>query len=237
MATNTIFQLTDVSVGYGGFTAVRDISLSLVKGQALGLIGINGAGKTSTLRALLGMVKLKSGKVSVFGGVKLDQKALIKIGFAPEEGGPPEYLTGLEYLRFVGGFKINSKEELRKQVDELLSWFELDPNKTVKNYSKGMRRRLVLAQAFIGTPDFLVLDEPLNGLDPLMILKLRERVVNYRKNGGSILYSSHILSEIENTCSDIVILHKGSIVTQATVAQLVQDHGSVEKAFTNRVGI
>jgi len=98
-----------------------------------------------------------------------------------------------------------------------------------------MKRRLVLAQAFLGKPELIILDEPLNGLDPLMIQKLREKLKDYRTQGTSILYSSHILSELENTCTDVVMMHRGSVILKDTVQNLVKEYGGVEKAFAVQV--
>src|SRR5262249_36960575 len=106
-----------------------------------------------------------------------------------------------------------------------------------RQYSKGMRRRLVLAQAFLAEPELLILDEPLNGLDPLVIIKLRERLIAYRERGGSILYSSHILTEVEKSCSDVAILHEGKLVMMAPVPQIIAEFGSVEAAFAAKVKV
>jgi ABC-2 type transport system ATP-binding protein len=230
-----IFQLDNVSVNYGFRRAVEGLSLTLQKGQSLGLLGVNGAGKTSTIRALLGMLKPKEGKVSVFGGPPGRLKALRRIGFAPEDGVPPEYLTASEYLGFVGGLKIKDSALRHKEMNELLDWFELVPKKKLRDFSKGMKRRLILAQAFLGTPELLILDEPLNGLDPLVIIKLRERLDAYRAQGGTLLFSSHILSEVEKSCSHVAILSSGKMVCHSPVAALVGEFGSVESAFAEKV--
>lgn len=229
-----IFDIQDLLVTYGFRNAVDGVSLSLERGRSLGLLGLNGAGKTSTIRSLLGMLRPKRGAVSLFG--KKPGPALFRrLGFAPEEAVPPEYLNGREYLNFIAELRLANRASRRQEVDELLSWFDLDPAKRVRNYSKGMRRRLILAQAFLGSPELLILDEPLNGLDPLIIIKLRERLVAYREKGGSILYSSHILTEVEKSCSDVAILHAGKLVAAAPVAAVVAEFGSVEAAFAAKV--
>ena len=131
---------------------------------------------------------------------------------------------------------MSDSNRTTQEIDELLSWFELNPDKRVSQYSKGMRRRLILAQAFLGKPELLILDEPLNGLDPLMIQKLRDKLRDYRAKGVSILYSSHILSELENCCTDVVMMDHGSVIMQESVTNLVQQFGSIEKAFTAKMG-
>lgn len=231
-AMNSVFEIQNIKIAYGFRTAVENLSLTLQPGKSLGLLGANGAGKTSTIKALLGMVKVRSGKIHILGSRPGMTSVFSKMGFAPEDGVPADFLTGEEYLQFVGRLKIKSAADRRQQISELLNWFELNPKKYIKEYSKGMKRRIVLAQALLGNPALLILDEPLNGLDPLMIIKLRERLDLYRKNGGTMLYSSHILSEIEKTCSDVSILCEGQLRYQESVEKTVAEHGSVENAFS-----
>ncbi len=234
--TCPVVELKDITVNYGFYRAIDSVSFNLLPGMALGLIGANGAGKTTSIRAILGMLKIKKGQVTLFGESRCTSKTFHRIGFAPEEATPPEYLNAREYLTFLSKLKKQDISEMKRQVEDFLTWFDLDPNKPVRKYSKGMRRRLVLAQAFVGRPELIILDEPLNGLDPLMIQKLRTKLVEYRQKGASIIYSSHILSELETTCSDVVMMHKGKVVLRESIPNLIQKYGSVEKAFSSNVG-
>lgn len=215
---------------------MEGIQLSLKEGECLGLLGANGAGKTSTVKALLGMLKPTSGQVTVWGRKAGDPKALMKLGFAPEDAVPPEYLTAEEYLGFVGAIRKKKRIERIAAANELLSWFDLNPKKKIRDYSKGMKRRLILAQAFLCEPPLLILDEPLNGLDPLVIMKLRDRLDAYRKKGGAILYSSHILAEVEKTCTSVAILSQGKLVYGASIEKLKGEYPSVEAAFAAKAG-
>ncbi len=236
MNAESAIKVENLTVRYGFRTAVSDLQLNVPKGGAVGLLGANGAGKTTTLHAILGFLRPKSGSISLLGQGKPGPKVFHHIGFAPDDGCPPEYLNGREYLNFVGRFRISDAEARRKEVDEWLSWFELDPKKRVGGYSKGMKRRLGLAQALLGKPDLVILDEPLNGLDPLFILKLREGLEKYLSGGGTLLFSSHILAEVEKVCSEVAILANGKLVVQSSVAALAAEFGSVEKAFQIKVG-
>lgn len=231
-----IFDVKSLRVAYGFRVAVENLSLNLKRGQSLGLLGINGAGKTSTIRALLGMLRPRSGDVKVFGLRPGDRKIFRRLGFAPEDGAAPEYLSAEEYLSFVAAFRIKNRTQTKEAMGELLDWFELNPKKKIRDYSKGMKRRLILAQAFLGKPELLILDEPLNGLDPLIIIKLRERLQKYQDQGGTILYSSHILSEVEKTCSDIAILSRGQLIYRGARHEAIAEFGSVETAFAKLVG-
>jgi ABC-2 type transport system ATP-binding protein len=232
----TLFEIQNLRLNYGLKTVVEDLSMKLERGQSLGLLGANGAGKTSTLKALLGMMKPKAGSIQLFGETPGKPKGFMKLGFAPEDGVPPEFLTGLEYLHHVGAFRIKNPSDRRGAARELLEYFELAPEKKIKDYSKGMKRRLLLAQAFLGKPELLVLDEPLNGLDPLIIIKLRSRLDAFRSEGGSFLFSSHILAEVEKSCSHVAIMDKGKLLSFKTVESLVGEFGSVEAAFAKLVG-
>jgi ABC-2 type transport system ATP-binding protein len=205
-------------------------------GESVGLLGANGAGKSSTLKALLGMLRPSGGEIKILGGKPGSFSNFEKLGFAPEEGVPPDYLSGKEYLSFVSRLKKPSKREHSEEVEELLSWFELDPRKPIREYSKGMKRRITLAQAFLGEPDLVVLDEPLNGLDPLMIVKLRNRLNEKRNKGMGLLYSSHILSEVEKCCSRAIILNEGKLVLDAPLEAIQSEYGSIENAFAKTVG-
>ena len=235
---NSIFQIAGIQITYGlgRKSAVNKLDLELRGGVSLGVLGLNGAGKTSTIRALLGMLRPSCGTIRVFDKKPGSVEIFRRIGFAPEDGLPPDYLSGEEYLRFVASFKIADRKSRREEALKLLEWFELPPTKRIRDYSKGMKRRIILAQAFLGNPDLLILDEPLNGLDPIFIIRLRERIDAFRQGGGSLMVSSHILNEIEKTCSEVAILHKGDLVCRATVESLQKEFGSIETAFASKIG-
>jgi ABC-2 type transport system ATP-binding protein len=234
--TSAILNIDSVRAGYGLKLVLDNISLSLNRGTSLGILGVNGAGKTTLLDLVLGLRRPRTGKVRVFGHRPHSPLALKHVGFAPEDGLPPEYLTGSEYLKFVAALKKIPRRDRTLQVEQLMDWFELPARLRLGSYSKGMRRRLVLAQAMMGPPELLILDEPLNGLDALFILKLRERLRTYLAAGGTLIFTSHILSEVERLCSEVAILHRGKLLKHSPVAQLVEAHGSVEAAFAIEVG-
>ena len=223
-------SIQSLSVKYGFHVAVEGLSLGLLRGESLGLLGTNGAGKTSTIRAILGMVSYR-GEIEVFGHAVSGWKIFKRLGFAPEEALPPDYLDGREYLSFVAGFRDLDREKRNAEVSKWLDLFELSPKKKIRDYSKGMKKKIVLAQAFLANPDFLILDEPLNGLDPMMIMKLRDVISTYRGQGGTVLYCSHILSEVEKTCSHAAILKNGKLVLNMSIPEISREFGGVEKAF------
>jgi len=179
------------------------------------------------------MQKTHQGGIKVFNLKPGAVETLARTGFAPEEGTPPDFYSGKEYLSFIQKMKSHSSSG-KDEVEELLQWFELEPHKKVREYSKGMRRRLTLAQALIGKPELLILDEPLNGLDPLIIVKLRDWLNSRKSERTCLIYSSHILSEVEKVCTRAIILKEGQIVLDQSIASIVSEHGSVEAAFTKK---
>lgn len=223
-------QIGSLTVKYGFHTAVNEMTFALERGQSLGLLGTNGAGKTSTIRAILGMVPYQ-GEIRVFGEAVSGWLIFRRLGFAPEEALPPDYLDGREYLTFVAGFRIADRGKRETEVTKWLDLLELAPKKKIRDYSKGMKKKIVLAQAFLANPEFLILDEPLNGLDPMMIMKLRDILTTYRSQGGTVLYCSHILAEVEKSCSHVVILKNGKMVLNNSVSTIAQEYGGVEQAF------
>jgi len=220
----------DYSVGKKNI--LTGVSFSLVAGRTVGLLGLNGAGKTSLIQIILGLSSPKNGTATLFGTPTIMRKAFDKVGYAPEEPSFPDFLTVQEYMDFVSRVRGLAKPVRRNEVARQLAEFELEGNKKIRDLSKGMRRKLSLAQAFIGSPELMILDEPLNGLDPLAIVKLRETILDAKKRGVSLLVSSHILSEVEKICDEVVILKQGKVELAASVDTLSGTGKTVEIAFT-----
>lgn len=231
-----IIHIAGIRVTYGFRRAVDDVSLSLLKGQSLALLGVNGAGKTSTLDCVLGLKRPSKGKVTVFGRRPGSVGVLRLTGYAPEDSSPPGLLRAREYLGFVASLKVSDRLRRKSVIAELMESFDLPDRTKIETFSKGTRRRLILAQAFLGNPQLLILDEPLNGLDPLFILKLRDRLGRYVTEGGTVIFSSHILAEVEKTCSRVSILHEGKLLRDESTENLVKQFGSIESAFSQTVG-
>jgi len=229
-------ECKDLEIRYGLRKVVDGLSFSLKNEEALAIIGKNGAGKTSTLKALIGYLPFRKGSIQLLGLKPGDWRGFKDLGFAPESGAPPDYLRASEYLIFLSKLKGFSSSQAKMISEELISVFELDPQKKIRECSKGMKRRLVLAQAFVGRPRIVILDEPLNGLDPLMIIKLREWLIQYRKQGASLIYSSHILSEVEKCCDRVLILNEGQSLLCDSIEQVRAQFGSIEEAFYKKVG-
>lgn len=229
-------QLQSVRRQYGTSTAVDDVSLDLPEGKTVAFVGHNGAGKTTLFKMMLGLTRPTSGAVRVLGedpGTKAGREARMNIGYLPENVVFSGALTGREMLRFYASLKGRSARD----CDALLEQVGLAEarNKRVNTYSKGMRQRLGLAQALLGAPRLLFLDEPTTGLDPLARQSFYDLVSELRGQGVTALLSSHALSELEARIDHVVILHHGKILVSGTLDALRQLAGlpiQVELAVT-----
>jgi ABC-2 type transport system ATP-binding protein len=205
-----------------GFRAVSDVSFRVEHGWVLGLLGPNGAGKTTTLRMLMGLIAPTEGRIRIFGHpVRPGAPVLSRVGAFVEGPGFLPHVSGLENLRLFWG--ATGRPPGDAHLDEALEIAGLgdDVHRKVRTYSQGMRQRLAIAQAMLGLPDLLVLDEPTNGLDPPQIREMREVLGRYAATGRTVVVSSHLLSEVEQTCDHVVVMHQGRLVAQGEVADLV----------------
>ncbi|MFN2497334.1 MAG: alpha/beta fold hydrolase [Pseudonocardiaceae bacterium] len=212
----------------GGITAVDDLSFRVEHGQVLGLLGPNGAGKTTVLRMLMGLIRPSAGELRVFGHrVSAGAPVLSRIGSFVEGSGFLPHLSGAENLRLY--WAATGRPAADAGIEEALEISGLGHavHRRVVTYSQGMRQRLAIAQAMLGKPDLLVLDEPTNGLDPPQIHAMREVLRNYTAGGRTVLVSSHLLAEVEQTCSHVVVMHRGRLVAAGTVAEIVAGSGTV----------
>ncbi len=205
-----------------GFVAVRSVSFQVERGQVVGLLGPNGAGKTTALRMLMGLIRPSAGELRVFGHhISPGSPVLSRLGCFVEGVGFLQHLNGRDNIELFWAATGRPLEDAR--IDEVLEIAGLGDaiERKVKTYSQGMRQRLAIAQAMLGLPDLLVLDEPTNGLDPPQIAEMRAVLRSYARDGRSVLISSHQLAEVEQTCSHIVVINKGEVIASGSVAEVV----------------
>ncbi|WNV76287.1 alpha/beta fold hydrolase [Geodermatophilus sp. DSM 44513] len=222
-------RFTGVTKAYkDGFVAVRDLSFEVRRGQVLGLLGPNGAGKTTSLRMLMGLIAPTDGQITVFGHeIRPGAPVLSRLGSFVEGTGLQPHLSGRDNLRLY--WAATGRPAADAHMEEAIAVAGLGAalDRPVRRYSQGMRQRVAIAQAMLGLPDLLVLDEPTNGLDPPQIHAMREVLRSYAATGRTVIVSSHLLSEIEQTCSHVVVMAKGQKIAQGTVEEIVGTGGSV----------
>ncbi|EDY54300.2 MULTISPECIES: CocE/NonD family hydrolase [Streptomyces] len=218
-------QITDLSKRYAKSAdryAVRDLSFRVEKGQVLGLLGPNGAGKTTTLRMLMGLIRPDGGEVRVFGhAIAPGAPVLSRVGAFVEGAGFLPHLSGRENLELY--WRATGRPPEDAHLEEALEIAGLGDalSRAVRTYSQGMRQRLAIAQAMLGLPDLLILDEPTNGLDPPQIREMREVMIRYAAAGRTVIVSSHLLSEVEQSCTHLVVMDHGKLVQAGPVAEIV----------------
>ncbi|WP_375480238.1 ATP-binding cassette domain-containing protein [uncultured Jatrophihabitans sp.] len=210
----------------GGYRAVDDVSFRVEKGQVVGLLGPNGAGKTTALRVLVGLIRPTAGELHVFGEpVYPGAAVLARIGAFIEGPGFLPHLTGRENLRLFWAATGRPVGAAEFEVALDIAGLGASVDRRVRTYSHGMKQRLGIAQAMLGLPEVLVLDEPTNGLDPPQIAEMREMLQDYARTGRTVVVSSHLLAEVEQTCTHVVVMHKGRLVAAGSVAEIAGGSG------------
>ncbi|MET8881512.1 alpha/beta fold hydrolase [Streptomyces rubiginosohelvolus] len=217
-------QITGLSKKYAKSVdryAVRELSFSVEKGQVLGLLGPNGAGKTTTLRMLMGLITPDEGEIRVFGqAIRPGAPVLSRVGAFVEGAGFLPHLSGRANLDLY--WQATGRPAEDSHIDEALEIAGLGDAlaRAVRTYSQGMRQRLAIAQAMLGMPDLLILDEPTNGLDPPQIREMRDVMIRYAAGGRTVIVSSHLLSEVEQSCTHLVVMDRGRLVQAGPVAEI-----------------
>ena len=204
---------------------IRDLQLQVEAGEVFGFLGPNGAGKTTTLKLLLGLVSPDSGSIRMFGRPHREPEVRRRLGYLPEHPYFYEYLTGREFLHLCGRlFGLRRPERVRR-VNELLdrTGIREAADRALRKYSKGMIQRLGLAQALIGEPDLVLLDEPMSGLDPLGRRDVRDLILELGRRGTTVFFSSHILQDAEVICDRVGILVEGRLRQEGRLSDLVGD--------------
>ena len=208
--------------------ALKDVSFSVEPGQVYGFIGPNGAGKSTTIKVLTGLLNYDSGTVLVNGISPRDVKSRRFIGYSPEQPYFYDYLTGRELLRFYGKLVGLDGAELDKRIGWALDLLHANKDwidRRLRSYSKGMMQRVGIAQAILGKPKLLILDEPMSGLDPMGRRDVREAIMELNRDGVTIFYSSHLLSDVESVSHKVAMIVDGKIVREGTVDEITESCG------------
>jgi len=241
-----MIRLEHLTKHYGSFVAVDDLSLEVPRGVLYGFLGPNGAGKTTTLRIIAGILRPTKGRVFLGGDDVHDRplSAKSRLGFIPDRPFVYDKLTGAEFLRFVAALYGQEGDAVERRISELLEVFELTvwKDELVEAYSHGMRQKLIISRALIHRPQYIVVDEPMVGLDPKAARLLKDIFRQFVHRGGTVLMSTHTLEVAEAMCDRVAIIQHGKIVAEGTVRELRAQHhagggdASLEELFLKLTG-
>ena len=229
MTANAVIEIKGLSKTYSDFwgrprvEALQPLDLEIREGEIFGLLGPNGSGKTTTIKLLLGLLHATKGDAFVFGQDPGNQEAKRRVGYLPEETYLYKFLDAEETLKFYGGLFGIDKATLKPRIDTLIKQVGLDHarKRRLGEYSKGMARRLGLAQALINDPDLVILDEPTSGLDPIGTSEVKALINDLKQRGKTVLLCSHLLSDVEDVCDRLAILHNGVLKAYGEVDELL----------------
>jgi ABC-2 type transport system ATP-binding protein len=222
----TIIETKNLTKTYGKSRGIKDVSIRVNKGDIFGFLGPNGAGKSTTIRTLLDFIRPTSGSATIFGLDCHKDTVQIKkrIGYIPGDFGLFGNMTGWKYLEYFGkvrgGYDAGAAKALVRR-------FEIKPDRKMKEYSRGMRQKMAIIQAFMNEPDLIVMDEPTSGLDPLVQQTFMDMIREEAGRGTTIFMSSHILSEVEKVCNRVAIIKEGQIQAEEKIEDLQKKSGSV----------
>ncbi len=231
--------IKNLSKIFGNFQAVNNINLEIQKGELFGFLGPNGAGKTTTIKMITGLLSPASGNILLEGIDVWENpiEAKMKIGYVPDQPFLYDKLTGREFLYFSGGLYNLSKVQIKNSVDEIIDLLKFGNwiDKRTEEYSQGMKQRVVIASAFIHNPSLVVVDEPMIGLDPQSAFDIKKLFTDKAKSGVTIFMSTHSLNVVEEICTSVGIINKGSIIFKNNINELHKlknDHNSnLEELF------
>ena len=212
-----------------GFMALKGITLNVGRGSVFGLLGPNGAGKTTMIKVLLGLIPSYKGEALVFGQPAGSVESRRRIGFLPEAHRLPGYLTAYQTLNLFGMYSGRSSSWLKKRIPAWLERVDMShaSGKKLREFSKGMQQRVGLVQALIHEPELIFLDEPTDGVDPVGRKVVREIIEELRQKGTTVFVNSHLLQEVEKMCDEVVIMNKGKIIREGSMANLTSNEGRV----------
>lgn len=229
-----MIEIINLSKNYGKITAVKNLNFSAKKGEILGFLGPNGAGKSTTMNIITGYIPSTEGTVKVCGFDILENPREVKkhIGYLPERAPIHTNMTVIEFLFFICDVKLVDKKNKQKHIEEILKKLNLTnvQNRLIRNLSNGYKQRVGIAQAIVGNPDLIILDEPTAGLDPTQMIEIRKLITELGKE-HTVIFSTHILPEVSAVCDRVVIINKGQIVaidTPENLSKKYEDYSIIQ---------
>ena len=230
----TALSIEGLHKNFPGQTVLREINLLINSGECIGLIGANGAGKTTLIKCMLDFCAVDAGGIRIFGVDHRRPEARNRVAFLPERFSPPYYLNGRDFLKFMAALDHSDYDE--QEALAMLAALDLDPaalKKPVRQFSQGMGQKLGLAACFLKRSDLVILDEPMNGLDPLARAHLKKYLATLKQEGRTLFYSTHLLDDVQALCDRVIILHDGMVRFAGKVSDCCAAYhaGSLEDAY------
>jgi ABC-2 type transport system ATP-binding protein len=231
-------DVKNIGADYGGGFVIRNVSFDVRKGETFGLIGLNGVGKTTLIKIMLGLLTAREGQIDLFGVPSTDPEAKMRLAYLPEKFEPPHFLSGREFIDF--SVKLYGRRVNDNQVNEAADRLDLARgalDRRVNTYSKGMRQKTGLLGTWLTESPLLILDEPMSGLDPRARAKVKDELKAYKARGVTVFMSSHILADMDEICDRVAIIHAGALQFLGTPTELKQQMGEqyLERAFLQRI--
>lgn len=220
-----MLSIKNVTKYYGDILAVDDLSFNIEKGEIFGLLGVNGAGKTTTFRMIMGLLDKNKGEITL-NGKPIDYNVTDKIGFLTEERSLMVKMTVLEQALFYGNLKGMNDKEIEEKLDYYLKRFEVTDykNRKIKELSKGNQQKIQFIISVLNDPELLILDEPFSGLDPINIELFKDMILEFKKKGTIIIFSTHMMEHAEFFCDSLIVLVKGKTVLEGKLSQIKKDY-------------
>jgi ABC-2 type transport system ATP-binding protein len=236
--TNNPIEISSINKSFKSNIVLKDLSINIKPDETYGLVGLNGIGKTTMIKIVLGLLRQDSGEIKLFGKENTSVEAKRKICYLPEKFTPSQFLKGKEFLELACGFY--GKKLVKKKAIKICEELDFHPealDRKVSSYSKGMGQKLGLISVFLSEAPLLILDEPMSGLDPSARIYLKDKLQDYRKQGNTIFFSSHILADVEEICDRIGILHHGELYYEGTVNKFIKNAKTknLEQAFLEAI--
>jgi ABC-2 type transport system ATP-binding protein len=225
MEEREMLSIKNVTKYYGDILAVDDLSFNIEKGEIFGLLGVNGAGKTTTFRMIMGLLDKNKGEITL-NGKPIDYNVTDKIGFLTEERSLMVKMTVLEQALFYGNLKGMNDKEIEEKLDYYLKRFEVTDykNRKIKELSKGNQQKIQFIISVLNDPELLILDEPFSGLDPINIELFKDMILEFKKKGTIIIFSTHMMEHAEFFCDSLIVLVKGKTVLEGKLSQIKKDY-------------
>jgi len=232
-----MLEFKEVTKEFEKITAVKNVSFKVESGKVLGIVGRNGAGKSTIFRMILGLIEPTKGTI-LFDDKKITSETLNRFGYLPEEGSLLSQYTVLDICEYYGGLKLLSKEESLKNLQKWLKEFNIEEylDMKVKNLSKGNRQKIQFIISILHDPDFVILDEPFSGLDPVSVEELEKAILKLKNQGKTIIFSSHIMAHVENICDDVLLINKGEALLYGNLNEIKKSYlinGEPAKSFND----